>query len=1329
MAITQKELEISNISYTNKDFESIYNELLDYAEKLSTRFSPASANESDPFVILLKLVAFVSDKINYNVDKNILEQFMLSCTQETSMSDLANMLGYNMRYYRSATTDIVFKYNFSNSTESEESFISIPAYSIVSNGSDIQYLTLTNATVSSKTGLSETVPVMQGIIKTLSVLESDLIQLENLNSNNTIYLPERMVAENGIFISNSKSASWESVDNLNTTTYGSYVYKFGYDSKEMLPFIEFPSWISDIIQEGLSIKYVITDGESGNISANTLTSVSRVNVSDDINDDDIEVVNSYAASNGMDPETIDETYAGFKKTIGTFDTLVTCRDYANAIYNLVNSSESNIVSNIIVSDRRDDINYSCNVITLDRSDIQPRTIISSNYSISGRLINLGDSELPEANSDTFALHKDDIFYKDSSYYRITKSEEIYSFNPITLEAIPLGSIYYNTNLATYYKLVNSAFPDSNNFIWEKMSDSEKVIDANDLCVYPMRPISNTSYIAYNDSNGYNQSFEKLDDLSTQDFIYENYEIDNLKTISHNFKKLKDSDIFTVRNYYQLDCVINTNYKVNILEEQEIISNINNALIEAFNPRKLNLGYEIVFDELLDVISKSDSRIKTVSLQEPIQTPVIVTVDGKEHNLITDNIVSDHFKLILAKNILSGRISVFDYDNRFDYSYSYKKTSLDTDIISFTSECNLSDITEASNSYKLKSNEVIQFIAPKFITKQIYPYGIEYYLTLNGSNSIPKNAIYKLNVGDILILKYTNSNDEEIKVEYDSNSDIYINPNIELFDTNYRKNDLNETPTSTEGIEGSSKYYYTLSANDEIVVKSLNSDSLNTYKKCYWLTNSENNKINWIKYDEAEDDGPGYYILEDNEYFFYTDIALSSLFAYGPGTKLSIDKCPSDTSTLWSHNSYISADSITKDGLTAVQDNFITIDFSNNTLQLIQNDLLTLISGDEIKVSFDADVSDKKLTIPNNIFNSFDSGINIQYKLSSDSNFKDLQLRPIQYNWQVRSILDLNAGPNTSQNLVGNQKFEFIKGTYSEDLKKYIPTDTTVILSASSDFSSFKLSLDVKVNGGKNISLQYLDIDLKYKCPSLFAFSVDPEVDNYVENINSDFNSIKGFTSELNTKVLYVSPNLSTLQIAAQDLSLNTNSRFIMINNTELDSLGFVGEISSYKQDSDDLISAMKLINYINNSENYVSTIILKNGLNVIEIKDSQEGICEKLKIKITPKEGNLNPDYASAYLYISKLKVVTGINKNLGIPSDTDIIDFMLKSYPEQMKQFAICSSLESIRTIDVSDDYPMTSAHAFYDSNNVINKWVVPKIDLSISNIRISKNSKKNLI
>ena len=102
--MTQKERELSNLSYTNKDFGQIYPELLDLATKISYKWDPASSDESDPGVVLLKLAALMADKNNYNIDKNILELFPLSVTQEANAREIFDQCGYVMRYYNSATT-------------------------------------------------------------------------------------------------------------------------------------------------------------------------------------------------------------------------------------------------------------------------------------------------------------------------------------------------------------------------------------------------------------------------------------------------------------------------------------------------------------------------------------------------------------------------------------------------------------------------------------------------------------------------------------------------------------------------------------------------------------------------------------------------------------------------------------------------------------------------------------------------------------------------------------------------------------------------------------------------------------------------------------------------------------------------------------------------------------------------------------------------------------------------------------------------------------------------------------------------------------------------
>ena len=59
---------------------------------------------------MLKELVAVADKINFNVDSSILEAFMPSAAQLESMRKLTEMMGYNMKYYRSVTTDVTISY-------------------------------------------------------------------------------------------------------------------------------------------------------------------------------------------------------------------------------------------------------------------------------------------------------------------------------------------------------------------------------------------------------------------------------------------------------------------------------------------------------------------------------------------------------------------------------------------------------------------------------------------------------------------------------------------------------------------------------------------------------------------------------------------------------------------------------------------------------------------------------------------------------------------------------------------------------------------------------------------------------------------------------------------------------------------------------------------------------------------------------------------------------------------------------------------------------------------------------------------------------------------
>jgi hypothetical protein len=378
--ITEKEISEVSLSPTKKDYYQIWNELMELADKLSDRWSPESTNESDPGIVLLKALTAIADKLNYNIDKNTLEAFMPSATQEESMRKLTEMMGYSMKYYRAATCTALISFKDANDLTIGDfetaGGIYFPKFVNLKNKEeDINYVTLEDFTLK-EAEPSRSVAVAEGELIECETDNDNIVSLTQLDDSKRYILPEAGIAENGVFVINisddSESALWKQVDNLNTQLPGSCVYKFGFDSKTSLPYLQFPDDIDQLIEDGLRIRYIRTNGAKGNISARTLskleipslwstassgTDSSYANIAS-LTADNFSVTNTSAATNGANPESLTDAYNGYKKIIGTFDTLVTCRDYMNKILQLTKSDTDTtpLVSNAVVSDIRDDIN-------------------------------------------------------------------------------------------------------------------------------------------------------------------------------------------------------------------------------------------------------------------------------------------------------------------------------------------------------------------------------------------------------------------------------------------------------------------------------------------------------------------------------------------------------------------------------------------------------------------------------------------------------------------------------------------------------------------------------------------------------------------------------------------------------------------------------------------------------------------------------------------------------------------------------------------------------------------------------------------------------------
>ena len=387
---------ISNISYTNKDFNQIYPELLDLVKKLTNKWDPSLSNESDPGVILIKELAIMGDKLNYNIDKNVLECFPLSVTQEGNARQLYDSLGYRMHWYESAKGNVIIqpKKSLLDIAKEKDSSITnvnpirLPQFTTLTDSSgEVIYSTLVSRTIPSTNTNQITIPCIQGTPKDYKIDGSSDITLNNLDNDLRLYFSEYSIAENGIFIKDKSDTdynltpekTWTAVNNIESYPSGSKVFEFGVLPNSNTCYIQFPQDISTQIGNGINIKYIVSDGEDGNIKANTIQAFINditfqpTTQSETITINDyIRVYQTEPIINGVNPETIDQAYTNYKKTIGVFNTLVTKRDYQDYIYEYGNDE----CSNIIVADRTNDINTSVHLQNWSLSGDERQLLIS-----------------------------------------------------------------------------------------------------------------------------------------------------------------------------------------------------------------------------------------------------------------------------------------------------------------------------------------------------------------------------------------------------------------------------------------------------------------------------------------------------------------------------------------------------------------------------------------------------------------------------------------------------------------------------------------------------------------------------------------------------------------------------------------------------------------------------------------------------------------------------------------------------------------------------------------------------------------------------------------
>ena len=1245
---------ISNISYTSKDFNTIYPELLDLVKKLTNKWDPSLSNESDPGVLLLKLNAIIADKNNYNIDKNILECFPLSVTQEGNARRLYDMLGYTMHWYRSATTDVSFQLRSTENIPSEG--YTIPQFTSLVDSTGESIYTILNNVVLTSAALNTpvTATAIEGVVYDYTIDNSDdttLITIANLDNDLRLYFPDQMVAENGIFITDANNTStypteynglsgvWHRVDNIASYPLGEYIYEFGVLPNSNTCYIQFPQDVASLIENGIRIKYTITKGAQGNIKANILSLFyeDQESSSDDSTDgdsvinEDIKILQLYPADNGEDPESIDEAYRNYKRTIGTFNTLVTERDYENFVYNLMGTGNKSLISNVVVSDRTDDINYSDYV---------------------------------------------QVWYPSGSRQELQiKNDQLNAYNIVLYLLKQPQSVYDKSTYDESFKLCTDNITMQD--IRVSLEDSQSV--QHDILFIPE------------------------DTLNSEGLI--------------EGKKI------SIENTIALTGSLITYNKVSKAEASDIEKAVLSALYRVYNARNVAFGSQIEYEDLVSTIQNADSRIKTVVLNVPTYIPkynVLLNNESATQYLDPNTFSYNGEQKVLnnelvARMIIAGNVQLFKFDTDFNYDFGQKDaTIINTDgheiIKSITSSTKIEVSKDKNEPTIIKENEVLQIIEPSLVTETEYSF-VRYWLnTADTSYTIPAGRDTAIQYP--LHLRYL-----------DATTNAYINVVLQAGTIINSTTDIGYKPDTTETSYSAWNQLY---SGNSIKVRKLNQSRLNIGTKYYFITNTSDNRLQ-ITTDKSK-------ILQENEYFIYTNSNTNELIIYGSGTELSIDK--NSSATFDEHIDLLDLSEISSDNIENI--NWLTL---TQDLYVTELKITNVASGSQIYAEVPSDETSPDSIIAENtskaILNS-DNKDYVTYHIIDDSdNVITIYPSIIQDSPNlIQSRLYINANQYSPQILSGDQSFKFtfvdVDEITGETIKDSNGEDITY---ESGEITNTQILFNnpVILSGGENIDVKVLD-DYGQYLYSLKAMSYE-SVDVY----DKDSLVPEGYTEptdpiQRNTDGLIIL-NRTTLpkKDSSYDATVNLNFTFNQYSSDQTSYMIPIYVTLTTRQSapfptiqivgvSEEGESNFTIYGGTNNTSpaNFASSSSNALGRSYI-IKSPATG-CNSMQIRISNFGENDSLTIGSIFKldgYNAEEINITDLNYTYDINTEADNVIKRIHTILDDPTIFNwtyIVPEIDKVLNPTLADSY--------WNENHIYNKYTIPKIDFSNTKIKINPST-----
>ena len=664
------------ISYVDKDYVNILNDLINSIPGITQKWNSSDAN--DPGMILVKLMAIIGDMLFYTQDMQSLEVYPNSVTQRKNAATIYKLIGYKMHWYRSATCEAEVVNTYTQSA-------TIPRFcTFTSEDGEIVYTTFKQYDLASNTqnnGTVTSVELIQGSPVTPNRVSNNpypdagapwhSIYGYNYSTsdiiNNRIYLRNRNIDQDHIILIDDQNEEWTLMDNIYLTREVGRFFEFGVDSNENT-YIELIDYYTNFNINSFKIFYIVSNGEAGQVYANTLTKVtgsvwSRITQNDNTvvsNVNSFVQFTHYDSTYGYDPETPDEARKNSVLYQNTLDTLITLADFERAT--LREPGVANVRATDLTNDPGTVVQYYLGDINQDG------TINDDDYNLLVKYINDKNAnplttyqlDLADVNQDGNVDSEDLNCLYEFIHPTMWDIGDINQDGSITQADLKILQEYVadpSSRTLTDFQ-IRLCDVNQDGLVTEADSlELEKYLNASRQEAHPFGQINDDTLVG--DIGKQTRSTTQLlegfvvklyiartDEYENNDVEFDDIFISNIKEALRQYKILPltiEVDLHSIQKYYwTITGKFYTTQPLSRDELQTIIVNINNLLRYNYSVSEIDFNTLVNYKEVIETILSVDNRILMVDL-DPIN------YFDEEGNIVSKEEVTGAYSQIVPQN--------------------------------------------------------------------------------------------------------------------------------------------------------------------------------------------------------------------------------------------------------------------------------------------------------------------------------------------------------------------------------------------------------------------------------------------------------------------------------------------------------------------------------------------------------------------------------------------------------------------------------------------------------------------------------------------------------